>query len=217
MLSGAYPGMLYDQEGKLPHQRANVANSISSLAGDRISAVNGLFDRSFALNLSERFQNISELRAALTKVRADSSPPTMSLHQAVEHLNANPAYRKSEQITKLIQQLCFDLNHAHRQMATGITTLGPFAWVAANGVTEHAYASMELGIKHEVIPKIIIMPRFQVNLVGAQLVVTATLSEEVEEIARFDIDYVGHTHDMQDKTRAYLDRKLTECIAKHIS
>ena len=63
------PRVLVDELGEKPHQRPRIVAALSEqLTGQRLLALQALFDRSFDTRLAERFQTVQEFRAALEEV-----------------------------------------------------------------------------------------------------------------------------------------------------
>jgi serine/threonine-protein kinase len=65
LLTGVIPSVLFDEEGRMPHQRAGIAAKLKESFNGRLQALLEFFDKSFSPKLSGRFSSAKEMKVSL--------------------------------------------------------------------------------------------------------------------------------------------------------
>ena len=69
VLTAKMPAVLIDEEGRMPHQRDSIRNALeSNLPAQLIASVLALFDRSFQMRLSSRWETAAQFRGELKRL-----------------------------------------------------------------------------------------------------------------------------------------------------
>lgn len=85
LLTGQHPGLLEDQDGKLPHRRPAQRASLESVAGGRLMRLAAFFDRAFAPRIEARFATARALRERLEELM-EETPEHPSYEDDLRHL-----------------------------------------------------------------------------------------------------------------------------------
>lgn len=102
LLTGQHPGLLEDQDGKLPHRRPAVLASIQAAAGDRLMRLAALFDRAFAPRIEGRFPTATALRTRLEELM-EGTPDNSSYEDDLRHLREVLDTPDQERLAKVSQ------------------------------------------------------------------------------------------------------------------
>jgi eukaryotic-like serine/threonine-protein kinase len=78
-LTGIEPRVLVDEDGRLPHQRAQIREKLDAAGAIKDLGLLRVFDRAFQTEIDRRWQTASELRGALAALASDQSQDPESL------------------------------------------------------------------------------------------------------------------------------------------
>ena len=106
-LTGQYPNVLQDAEGRMPHQRSPSLASLERIAGSRLHRLLALFDRAFAPQIASRFTGTDEILAELDRVMEPLTGVRSEtvMQEIIEALNTDSARRQAATAARLNEAL----------------------------------------------------------------------------------------------------------------
>ena len=107
LLTGQHPNVLQDAEGRLPHQRGQVLETLACVAGSSFHRLSALFDRAFAPQIADRFMDADAMLAELDKVMEPRTgiQSEAVLQDIVDALGTEAAHRQAARAARLDEAL----------------------------------------------------------------------------------------------------------------
>ena len=149
LLTGQHPNVLQDAEGRLPHQRRQVLETLERVAGSSLQRLLALFDRAFAPQIANRFADTDAMLAELERVmepRSESGPEAI-LQDIYEALGTEAAHRQAATAERLNDALK-QIQRVHRELYDNLTSRGiPLHWTQSGHNVEGGFGRNTLGFK----------------------------------------------------------------------
>jgi eukaryotic-like serine/threonine-protein kinase len=217
VLTAKMPAVLIDEEGRMPYQRDSIRNALeSNLPAQLIASVLALFDRSFQMRLSSRWETAAQFRGELERLL---EPPRA--HEGdVERLRAQvhkyadqPHVQHSTQSNAIIQGL---LRRIHKVADQTKSKLGGAFEVSQTGynVSENRGETW-LVLQHPGRPKADdLWVKFRVDAVGSELVISAVYKDKEVSLGRMPL---GGAHDhksTEENIEALFYRQMSDLISR---
>lgn len=187
-LSGHYPVMLLDSDGRMPHQRPAATEAFSRFPRAIHTQLNRLFDTAFTVALDQRFQSAQALRAALRSLGEPMpGPQTEDTEQIISSLRdklTGPRFAEQQQIRMLFQTIDRKLTQSRDLVSQG---LGGATMTVQSGhsldIATLTYGN-SLGLQLANKSTYAFMPRFTAKINGSEVVVTAIADGTETELFR---------------------------------
>ena len=180
LITGISPRSLVDSQGRMPHQRGDLADN-RLLTNPEFRSLLPVFDRGFQLRTEERFRSALELIENLEKRATIDMKERQTLDEIIAELNEPSARFKQQRIKHrdsfidtahvLARKMAEHLNGVYVCSQTGHEVLNDAAGT---------HVGFALGQDHQVSERV----PFEVKVIGSQIVATAWN----EEILRADAD-----------------------------
>jgi len=180
LVTGIPPRTLEDGQGRMPHQRDNVAGT-RLLDDPEFAFLLPIFDKGFRTRMEERFTSALELTEALRSDVAIGSPEIPTLEQIVAELN-EPGLRAMQQRRKHRDLFVETTYLIARKIEGQLNGSYVFSQTGHNITEEAAKTEVGFALGHDY--NISERVPFEAKLIGAQIVATAWGSE----ILRADAD-----------------------------
>ena len=192
ILTDMFPGSLKDEDGRMPHQRLDARQKLEEKAGFRNFLLNQIFDKAFQCNQENRYQNASEFKEDLLKLKnyKPSTLPAKNLNEIVNSLRSDnqsqtvtPTVLRLETALSGIKRICAEivgsLEEEFRELSAGFKKE-----LASPVYTAHLKFNYNLNDSGE------LNLEFRIEIVGSEIVVLGKAKsrnlESVEELFRQD-------------------------------
>ncbi len=190
-LTGIHPALLLDESRRLPHQRPPTAELLAErLDSTRLRRLLAVFDRSFDIDLTRRWQSAAELKSAIERLNETDKTPEDELaflRQEMERYRSSSSARNSEENARALQVAMDALNRGVGELRVRLGAIfvstqteyhaDPFSgWATSSFAIHRSGETPNNWVK------------FTVSLVGAEIVVDAESAGQTEPIFRTATD-----------------------------
>lgn len=210
LLTGQHPNVLQDAEGRLPHQRSQVLETLDRVAGSRLRRLLALFDRAFAPQIADRFTDADAMLAELDIVMEPrtGARPEAVLQDIIEALGTEAAHRQAATAARLDDALR-QIQRVHREVRADLETSGvPLGWSQGGWSVDGGLGRNTLGLVKQGSSDTVLSVVCEVQEAGDEIVVNLS-GEPVYRTSVASPDY----GDQFDSTiRSWLLSRLHEAI-----
>ena len=148
LLTGQHPNVLQDAEGRLPHQRSQVLETLERVAGSSFHRLLGLFDRAFAPQIADRFTDADAMLAELERVMEPRTGDRSEaiLQDIIEALGTEAARRQAATAARLDQALR-QIQRVHHEVSANLESSGvPLGWTQGGWSVAEGLGRNTLGL-----------------------------------------------------------------------
>jgi serine/threonine-protein kinase len=210
LLTRTNPRMLLDEQGRLPHQRGDVAALLQGMPIQQPERLMRIFDQGFQHDLDRRFQSAETLIEALLaclevedpvakadalqrKILEQAQSPTVTQGQAI----IDKLYGVRTQIDKLCDRMLGELGGVVGRLG------GPLPHVDMR----QAFLSFETGFLYSRDSRVHIMLGFLMRHLGTEIVISVYSNKVLQSEIRVPVSTAELTSDGLEKIReAYLSK-----------
>lgn len=214
-LTGHVPGLLKDEDGRMPHQRTDVRSKIDHVAGYRSFLINQIFDKAFQWQQSERYQSAREFIVDLNRLKSykPSALPLKNLEEIVSTIRSDT---QSQTLTPIEMRLQTAFNAVRKICGEVATALEEdFREMSAGYKKElsRPVYSAYLKMNYRLDESAGLTLRFRIEIVGAELVVSAEARSDRNELQEelYRTDHYG----FQDGSE--LEHSVREFVASNLA
>jgi eukaryotic-like serine/threonine-protein kinase len=186
-LTGIMPSLLLDESRRLPHQRPSAINILSArFAPKPLQRLLTIFDRTFEIDLSRRWQSAAELRSAIERLNVVEQTPEdeiSALWREVEEYRTSTAAKSSEANSEILQNVIDNLNRATHNLRDRLG--GSFQIAQTNFEFDpfkgRAGTSFAVQRKGKAATSWV---KFSVEIIGSEVVINSEFKGQTESLHR---------------------------------
>jgi eukaryotic-like serine/threonine-protein kinase len=212
LLSGIVPAQLIDQDGKMPHQRPDVAGALASLDGLDIDRLLALFDQAFDHRIDHRFQDAVTLSGAIRDcVLRDTAAESMNLRAKMDRIKARvmaPSEVSIRESMELLRQTLMGIQNATLFVSRELGEAFDLFLTGFTADVRNLHSYYTIGLTSKAYPHLGIKPTYHARIAGNEIVV----SVNDVPIFRSDANRVGHAA-LHEAVKVYLISQLDEVMS----
>lgn len=214
LLTGQYPNILHDGEGRMPHQRGETLERLKNVSGIRFQRLLALFDKAFEPRIAYRLANGEEMLQELRKVM---EPPTsnhseQAILQDIAGMMNTDSLRRSAETHARIAEALERIQRVHESVRLNLREVGVHLnWLQSGYSIVGQTGKNTLGWTKPADKECVLSVVCDVQETGDEIVICLS----GEPVYRLPVDSPQYNEHFCDAIRTWLIKQLHEKV-KHV-